>query len=432
MPRLVWLLRQVAAEFGDGGVVVGQLLPDRQRLAVLGLRLRRPARLPTAARPRLSWLLARLLRKSVTAGLSSASFCADRQRLAVLGLRLRRLARLRQQAADAIDGVRQVVAGVVGGLGSGGQRLLVGPRQPVGRQGLGGLARGLEEPAHSRPAGRQRGPRRRVGARRAGQQRLRPPVGRQRLVRLAGRFEQPGDRDQAAADVDLWPRRRPPARPPAPREPPAPHGAPPARPRCGRPCPSGRPARSSDCASARREARSVSLPSRAPELAVEVGGRLQQPVAQLLELLLLEQEVLADAGVERLDRLDRQLVPLLDAAVGRGQLGVGFASRLSDSVRSAFLAASARLAWRCTAMTVAVPPTIASTTAAARAATAGLPPAPEPGPLGGADPPRRDRPAVEPGPQVVGQGLGAWRTAAAGPSPGTSGRSSPGRGARRR
>ena len=41
------------------------------------------------------------------------------------------------------------------------------------------------------------------------------------------------------------------------------------------------------------------------ELAVEVGRRLQQPVAQVLELLLLEQEILADPGVERLDRVRR-------------------------------------------------------------------------------------------------------------------------------
>ncbi len=86
-------MRQVEAELGDGGVVVGQLLVERQRPAVLGLRLR--------------WL-----------------------------------GRRRKQAADAIDGVRQVVAGVVGDFGSGGQRLLVGPRQPEGRQGVGGLARG--------------------------------------------------------------------------------------------------------------------------------------------------------------------------------------------------------------------------------------------------------------------------------------------------
>ena len=35
---------QVVAEFGDGGVVVGQLLHERDRLAELGLRLRRLAR----------------------------------------------------------------------------------------------------------------------------------------------------------------------------------------------------------------------------------------------------------------------------------------------------------------------------------------------------------------------------------------------------
>ena len=40
MPRLSWLVRQELAELGDGGVVVGQLLLDRQRLAVLGLRFR--------------------------------------------------------------------------------------------------------------------------------------------------------------------------------------------------------------------------------------------------------------------------------------------------------------------------------------------------------------------------------------------------------
>jgi hypothetical protein len=41
------------------------------------------------------------------------------------------------------------------------------------------------------------------------------------------------------------------------------------------------------------------LAPRGDELVVEVGVRLQEPVAQLLELVLLEEEVLADAGVER-------------------------------------------------------------------------------------------------------------------------------------
>src|SRR5438270_253458 len=46
-----------------------------------------------------------------------------------------------------------------------------------------------------------------------------------------------------------------------------------------------------------------------PELLVEVGRRVQKAVAQLLELRLPEQEVLADAGVERLDRVDGEVVP---------------------------------------------------------------------------------------------------------------------------
>ena len=53
------------------------------------------------------------------------------------------------------------------------------------------------------------------------------------------------------------------------------------------------------------------LAQQGTELAVEVGRRFQQPVAQVLELLLLEQEILADAGVKRLDRVRRQLVPRL-------------------------------------------------------------------------------------------------------------------------
>ena len=35
---------QVAAKIDDGGIVIDQLQPDRQRLAVLGLRVRRRAR----------------------------------------------------------------------------------------------------------------------------------------------------------------------------------------------------------------------------------------------------------------------------------------------------------------------------------------------------------------------------------------------------
>ena len=53
------------------------------------------------------------------------------------------------------------------------------------------------------------------------------------------------------------------------------------------------------CASASREAGSAFAAQDGRQLAVEVGRRLEQPVAQLLELVLLQQEVLADAGVER-------------------------------------------------------------------------------------------------------------------------------------
>ena len=178
-----------------------------------------------------------------------------------------------------------------------------------------------QEPAQSRPAGRQRGPRRRIGTRRAGQQRLRPPVGRQSLVRLAGRFEQPCDRDQAPADVDLG------------------QGA---GPRLGR----QRLTRRQDRTMRRQGvlvaadlARQVGqlevglrqgpprgdvgiLAEQGAELAVEVRGRFQEPVAQLLEFLLLEQEVLTHAGVKRLDGLDGQVVAGLDLGVGGQKRGV--------------------------------------------------------------------------------------------------------------
>ena len=64
--------RPAGAEVGDGGVVVGQPFPDRQRLAVRGLRLRRSARRNTL--PRLFSLTASLLRKFVTAGWLATNF----------------------------------------------------------------------------------------------------------------------------------------------------------------------------------------------------------------------------------------------------------------------------------------------------------------------------------------------------------------------
>ncbi len=50
--------------------------------------------------------------------------------------------------------------------------------------------------------------------------------------------------------------------------------------------------------------------------AVELRRRFQEPVAQLLEFLLLEQEVLTHAGVKRLDGLDREVVAGLDLGIG--------------------------------------------------------------------------------------------------------------------
>ena len=141
-------------------------------------------------------------------------------------------------------------------------------------------------------------------------------VGRQRLVRLAGRSEQPGDGRQAPADVD----RRRGAGPRLGRQRlPRRQHRPVRRQRvlaCGRPCRSAPPARSSTAPAPAARRGPSPCPAGRRQLAVEVGGRLQQPVAQLLELVLLEQEVLADAGVERLDRLDGQVVPRLHGGPG--------------------------------------------------------------------------------------------------------------------
>ena len=245
MPRLLWLIARSLRK----SVTAGLSSASFCRIAsAVRYSASASAGLPVSISrmPRLLWLSARPLRNSVTAGLSSASFCRIASACAVLGLRLRRLARLRQQDADAVDRVRQVAAGLVRGPGGGGQRLLVGPRQAVGRQRLGGLARrwtGASPAATGRPPARPAPPGRHpAGPASSDSGRA---VGRQRLVGLAGRFEQAGDGRQAAADVGrrrgVGPRlgRQRLAAPPAPR------GAPPARPPCGRPCRSARPARSS-------------------------------------------------------------------------------------------------------------------------------------------------------------------------------------------
>ena len=84
-------LRQAAAEFGDGGVVVGQLLVDRQRVAELGLRLRQLARVPQQP-AEVVVTHARLAAEFGDGGVVVGQLLVDRQPLAVLGLRLRWLA----------------------------------------------------------------------------------------------------------------------------------------------------------------------------------------------------------------------------------------------------------------------------------------------------------------------------------------------------
>ena len=145
--------------------------------------------------------------------------------------------------------------------------------------------------------------------------------------------------------------------------------------------------------------------------------------AQPLELLLLEQEVLADAGVERLDRVHRQLVPLLDAGWRRG--GRRWPWPRGPGSRSARRSWPPAPGWpgACTAIVAAAPPTSGQQHRRRQRRDRRPPPAPEPGPLG------RPRPAA---PRSAGRrarragrrpGPGPWRSAAAGPSPGTSGRS---------
>ena len=64
------------------------------------------------------------------------------------------------------------------------------------------------------------------------------------------------------------------------------------------------------------------LAEQGTQLAVEVACRLQEPVTDVLELFLLEQEAFADAGMKGLDRLDSEVVPGFDGGLGAGQFGV--------------------------------------------------------------------------------------------------------------
>ena len=95
--------REAVTEFGDGGIIVGQLLHERQCLAIGELGLRR-------------------------------------------------LVRIKQEHADTFDRLRQIVPGFVCRPAGRGRRLLVGPCQAVLRQGVGVLARLGQEVAELRPA----------------------------------------------------------------------------------------------------------------------------------------------------------------------------------------------------------------------------------------------------------------------------------------
>ena len=226
-----------------------------------------------------------------------------------------------------MDRVRQVAAGRGRGPGGGGQRLLVGPRLPEGRQRVGGLARVRRE---VRPAATGSPPA--------------PPAPPGRCP--PGRASSDSDRRYVASASPVFPvassspatsvRLRPTSTVAAASAPGSAASASRAAStaRCAfsaSSLPPTLPVRSAsskfDAASARRDGR-VGLPTQQRrQLAVEVLGRPQQPVAQLLELVLLQQEVLADAGVERLDRLDRQVVPRLHRRLRAGQLVVGGGQR---------------------------------------------------------------------------------------------------------
>jgi hypothetical protein len=86
------------AERDDGGVVVDQLLPDRDCLAVLGLRVRRLARV-RQEEAEVEVAVRQVAAEFGDGGLVVSELLEERQRLADLGLRLRRLACLRQQIA---------------------------------------------------------------------------------------------------------------------------------------------------------------------------------------------------------------------------------------------------------------------------------------------------------------------------------------------
>ena len=185
-----------AAEHGDGGVLRGQLLPDRNRLRGTRLRLLLLGPSCPAAQPMPPIVFARSRRHSFAAPAAAASASWSAPRPPICHQRLLVLADRGQEGK---------------------------PSEPRQRGQLGAPASG--DPGAGRPAG------------------PRPHDTSPAPVGLPRRLEQPGDRHQAPADLRRRRRVRPPARPPAPAAPPAPTGAPPARPPCGRPWRSAPPAR---------------------------------------------------------------------------------------------------------------------------------------------------------------------------------------------
>ena len=92
--------RQCVSEHGDGGVVIGQLLVDRDRLTDLGLRLRRPARTHQYA-AEVAVAVRQGVAKLGEGGVVVGQRTLDHDRLADLGLRLYQPTHVAQQVAEA-------------------------------------------------------------------------------------------------------------------------------------------------------------------------------------------------------------------------------------------------------------------------------------------------------------------------------------------
>ena len=381
MPMLLWLLARSLWNSVTAGLasasfcwIASAASYDASASAGLPVSLSRT--------PMLLWLVARSLWNWVTAGLASASFCwiaraawYDASASAGLPVSLSRMPMLlwlRQVALELGDG----------GVGVG-QLLLDRPRRLVRRQRLGRLAGLAQQDADVVVATRQvalelgdGG----VGAGQALQQRSSFLVRRPRLVRPPGLLQEIAQVDQAARRRSAF------ASPSASAR----FGQPPAH-RQRLPVAGDRLLRRADLARQLGQL-GVRLPQRPPrtpvglarELAlqplVELGRVLQQPVAHRLEVVVLEQDVLADPGVERLDRLQRQVEPGCTWRWPR-QVGVGLRLRGRLGEQAVGLRSSA-LARACTARTAASPTSRHHQRRRRGRHRRPLPPHPPPRPLG--------------------------------------------------